>query len=215
MNIKNKLRSYAIEYLDMYPYRRYMTKNKCVFIHIPKAAGTSVLQALANTESFIPRDHSTIEEFRVASPCLLKKSFSFTIVREPLDRISSVYRYLIKGGNKKNDLEYSKFLNENFPTLDSYIIDYLNKDIIHTYKLTKPQYTFLCDEKYNVLVDFVGKFENINEDFSKISNKLNLKRKLKHSNKSELKSLPVSTQAKDKIKDLYNIDYDIFYSNNL
>lgn len=209
--IEYKVKHYALMYLDVYPYRRYMTKNNCVFIHIPKAAGTSVLQTLAGTDGFIPRDHSTIEEFKIASTPLLNDFFSFTIVRNPLDRIDSVYRYLKKGGNGTNDLELSKFINSNFPTLNDYILEYLDKDIIHAYKLTKPQYTFVCDEKYKVLVDFVGRFESINEDFSQISKKLNLKRELPHSNKSEVMPLAISEEAKEKIKNLYSVDYQVFY----
>lgn len=208
---KHKLKSYALLHLDMYPYRRYMTKHKCIFIHIPKAAGTSVLQTLADTKGFIPRDHSTIEEFRIASDLLLQDSFSFTIVRDPLDRINSVYRYLKKGGNGTNDLKLSQFINDNFPTLNDYIIGYLTPESIHAYKLTKPQYLFVCDGEHKVLVDFVGKFETINDDFSKIAKKLNLQRKLPHSNKSERMPLTISDEAKEKVKRLYAIDYQVFY----
>lgn len=128
-----------------------------------------------------------------------------------MDRISSAYQYLKKGGNGTTDLEYSKFLINNYPTLNDYILGYLDKDTIHAFKLTKPQYTFICDHSYNLLVDFVGKFENINDDFAKVSKTLNLKRQLPHTNKSLVRNPSISEEAKEKIKHLYLIDYQVLY----
>jgi len=47
------------------------------------------------------------------------------------------------------------------------------------------QLTWLKDEQNNIVVDFVGKFENIDNDFEYIRKKLNLNEGLPHLNKTQ------------------------------
>ena len=48
----------------------------------------------------------------------------------------------------------------------------------------QPQYKYICDDRKKILVDFVGKTENIEKDFQYIAKKLNIKAELAHENKS-------------------------------
>lgn len=212
MKIKHKLKELSIEYLDLYPYRRYMTKNKCIFVHIPKAAGTSVLQALAGHSGHIQRDHFTIHDCISASRKRYNEYFKFTIVREPIDRIRSVYQYLSNGGNKRTDLPLAKKINDEFKDFNEFVIGFLNHESIHSLKLTKPQYTFLCDENYNVLVDFAGRYESLENDFNEVASIIGLEVRLPSANRSEPKSITISPDAEKKIRELYRKDYELFYS---
>lgn len=63
------------ESLNDYPYRRYMDHHKCIFIHIPKAAGTSVLNILSKKK--INRDHCNYNVFLQASKKNSKSILNF------------------------------------------------------------------------------------------------------------------------------------------
>lgn len=213
--IKNRLRELSIQYLDLYPYRRYMTKNKCIFVHIPKAAGTSVLQALAGHTGHIRRDHVTVHNCLSASRIRFEEYYKFTVVREPSDRIRSVYRYLVAGGNKTTDRSFSAKISSSFKTLDEFVFDFLDHATIHSVTLIKPQYTFLCDSEFNVLVDFVGRFENLEADFNLIADKLGLRPDLPKLNRGSSDLVELSVEAELKIKELYMKDYELFYPSRL
>jgi len=200
----------AMEYGDFYPYRRYMTKNKCIFIHVPKAAGTSVLQALNGKNEHIQRDHCEIQAFRSAYKPFYTDYFKFTFVRHPLDRIYSSYRYLLGGGNKMNNNALPSLLNEKYPTFNDFVKGYLDDDRVRTIFLFRPQFTFFCNESFEPLVDFIGRYESIYEDFEVVRQKLNLDSGLPKANVSNIKQkVDVDDEAKEKILKLYKKDFEV------
>jgi len=209
--IEYRVKKFALEKGDFYPYRRYMTNNKCIFVHIPKAAGTSVLQALSGKEAHIQRDHCNLREFRSANRELYNEYFKFAFVRHPLDRIHSSYRYLMGGGNKMGNLSLSKYLIEKHYTFNSFVNDYLNNEKILTQVLFKPQFSFFCNEFLEPQLDFLGKYENINNDFEVVRKKVGLKQKLKNVNVSKVKSsIDIDNRAAEKIYSLYKTDFELF-----
>ncbi|MFP4354891.1 MAG: sulfotransferase family 2 domain-containing protein [Phycisphaerae bacterium] len=77
-----------------YPFDKY----RCIFVHIPKAAGVSVCQTLFGN---LAGGHDTIEKYqKVFSWSDYKRYFKFTFVRNPWDRLASAYRFLRKGGSR-------------------------------------------------------------------------------------------------------------------
>ena len=71
-------------------------KHKCIFIHIPKCAGTSVEVNFSNKHS----NHCPVAVFARKYPRKFKNYFKFSFVRNPFDRLVSVYAYYVNGGNK-------------------------------------------------------------------------------------------------------------------
>ncbi|GAA0856963.1 sulfotransferase family 2 domain-containing protein [Aliiglaciecola litoralis] len=189
-----------------------MTKHKCVFIHIPKAAGTSILQTLNGKNTHIQRDHANVQTFIASNKALFEKSFTFTIVREPTDRVLSIYKYLKNGGNGRGDLKTADLINAKFKNINDFVMHYMSVDLLSNQLLFKPQYTFICDEHYNIKVDFVGRFESLEQDFAHICKVLNIHRKLKKVNTSKHtdQDLVLSDESKQKISQLYNKDFELF-----
>lgn len=201
------------ESLNDYPYRRYMDQHKCIFIHIPKAAGTSVLNVLSKKK--INRDHCSYNIFLQSSKKKFQKYFKFCFVRNPYTRLMSVYSYLKNGGNGKADIPFQKMIHGKYPTFDQFVMDYLDKDVIHQITLLRPQYAFVCNYKYEIMVDFCGKFENIDEDFSVICESLGIKKSLPKLNKTDYKSGKnkqdhLSKDVIGKINYLYKKDFEVF-----
>ena len=83
-----------------FPYRKHFDRNKCIFIHIPKAAGTSVLAALGK-KSEKGRDHVSWQTYKKADSKKFNNYFKFSFVRNPYDRAFSAYHYILKGGESR------------------------------------------------------------------------------------------------------------------
>lgn len=182
-------------YFDPYPYRRYTKRKKAIFIHIPKTAGTSILNSLGGWAG----DHCSYREYLQASPTKFENYFKFCFVRNPYERLISTYEYLKQGGNKTSDLILQKRILDKYPTFDSFVRYYLNHDIIYRVNVLKPQYWFIYDEENILQVDYLARFENIDREYEKISTILNLKKKLYVTNST-------GRSKKNVFKDYYNED---------
>ena len=75
----------------------------------------------------------------------------------------------------------------------------------------KPQYTFICDENDKVVMDFIGKVENLKTDFNTVCKHLNIKSELQTLNKSKIIKNEFSEEIKTIIKLKYQKDFNLFY----
>jgi hypothetical protein len=188
-----------------------MCKNNCIFIHIPKAAGTSVLHALSGSTVHIQRDHCSAFNFKSADKKRFEKSYKFAFVRDPVDRLQSVHRYLLSGGNGINNKRLSTLISTKLVNFEDFVFNYLDPMRLHTEVLFRPQFSFLCNEHYDVLVDFVGRYEQIDKDFEIIKSQLNLSGDLPKSNISKASSeTRLDVKVVDRIKELYSKDFELF-----
>lgn len=69
-----------------------------LFIHVPKNAGMSVSHALYGRQV----KHSTIRYYQRVAPELASAAPSFAVIRDPLERFLSAYRYARMGGSGDN-----------------------------------------------------------------------------------------------------------------
>jgi len=166
--------------------------SKSVFIEIPKTGSDSISRTLKKNDinwSRIPYKHRHRSHTSyMMNINFLKKTFqikdivnyfTFTIVRNPWDRcVSSFYWF-----------EKQKWIDEKY-NFKSYIKSYFNNefgDIKYSQKM-RCKYTWLVNESDDIKIDFIGKFENIQNDFSIICEKIGInQRKLPHINKTKHK----------------------------
>ena len=130
-------------------------KRKCVFIHIPKCAGNSMVDAFGvHVHSHQPANYYWREK-------KILNYYLFTFVRNPWDRFLSAYLFLKDGGiNDVDKLAQKNLIKgrdfEEF-LLDTPVHEILQQ--VHFKRLTH----FL-----NRKVDFVGKYENLDADFKQL-----------------------------------------------
>jgi hypothetical protein len=187
--------------------------RRAIFVHIPKTGGISVSTALFGN---LAGGHTRISEYRnIFDEKEFNQYYKFTFVRNPWDRLYSAYCFLKAGGINEDDSAWSVSHLSNIDTFEAFVMHFLNEDIIYTEVHLVPQYKFICDENGQTLVDFIGRFENIENDFNVIAKKIAPGAKLAHMNSSTknraTNTNTIFTQAmRDKVAILYARDIELF-----
>lgn len=150
----NVRKSYLKRCVSLYKNRRV------VFIHIPKAGGTSVAHALFGKRA----GHFYAMEI---AQCMGGKEFmetySFAIVRNPYDRLVSAYHFVKQGGSKEGAVKFNKiYHSELFQTFHKFVTNWLILQDPSSIEIVfRPQYLFITDEEQQLMVNYLGKLENM------------------------------------------------------
>tara|TARA_Y100000389_G_C17454498_1_gene517151 strand:+ start:1353 stop:1988 length:636 start_codon:yes stop_codon:yes gene_type:complete len=174
-------------------------RNKFIFIHVHKAAGKSISRALErnhfsniiNKSDYLYyhykkhfgkkyivseidniKKHSQAIDYKTYLKDDYAKYFKFAFVRNPFDWQVSQYFYMKE---KKVHFQHEIVKNMNFR---DYIVWRCQEDL-------QLQTDYLLDSNNNVIVDFIGKVENIQYDIKKVEQNIGFKLNLPHINKSE------------------------------
>lgn len=217
-------------------------KYKCIFIYIPKCAGTSIEHKLGHLNKHSGhggQDHRSIRTVRrpyislnsfsskknskdalrriwykhfatmqnsknkhFVSKRQYKSYFKFTFVRNPWARAYSWYRGVMRDpvmlelSGLKNTIPFDEFLK------------------LRAGKgLMRPQLYWIINCKGQIAMDFIGRFENLTEDFKQVCNILNIpNRSLPHKlkgNNTDYRNA-YSKYSKKLIADIYKEDIDYF-----
>jgi len=191
-----------------------VNRKDFLFIHIPKVAGSSIEKALYGTKGKVT--HKLAIEHRKENENLFEKKFKFGFVRNPYDRFISAYEYLRQGGRNDFDRSWSEKYLLPYKSFDDFVLSLENEDIrqkIINWIHFKPQYLFVCDEKKNLIVNFIGKYENLEEDFNLIQKRLGLSIKLPYENKTPTRKdfkIYFNDKTKKIIEDIYKDDFELF-----
>lgn len=158
-------------------YKKFTTGKEGLFVQIPKTAGTSIHRSLkmlrAGKAGPNFKKHYTIHELiELVPPDVIKRAFVFSIVRNPWDKLVSAYFflrrvYLERGVNRTPapDQAFSSF--HHWVNVQREINGWNDHNI-------RPQSEWIYDSNDHLLVDFVGRFENLEHDFRQICTHLNL-----------------------------------------
>jgi hypothetical protein len=168
------------------------TQPPFLFIHIPKTAGTSIEESLYHYQDFEynTSPHNIAQQYKDYLPReLFNEMFKFCFVRNPWDLMVSSYKYWIRqsgidmtftewiewryeGGVIGDMLDRVTYEEGNEPS--NIQNDKHSKLAISFYMNRTPQALFMVDETGNYLVDYIGRYEHINEDFNFIVDTLKL-----------------------------------------
>lgn len=148
-----------------------------IFLHINKTAGTSVLRAVG-----IPvKRHRTAREIiaRIGRE-KWDSAWKFAFVRNPWDRAVSLYEYRRgkdRTGIASNELSFGEWVERVFGAQPDPA--YNNNP-----RSFQSQCEWLKDDRGNIEIDFIGRFENIQDDFRAIAEKIAPGASLQHLNAS-------------------------------
>lgn len=226
MNIKNGLLSIKrILFNKPYSIENLLIDHnkKFIFIHIPKTGGTSIARAL----NIVPKGHITTNQVKkIIHNDIYESYFKFCFVRNPIDRFISLYKYArmlesyhhsnsksMNGTRMKSRHEdYELLKNSNINDCVNHLI---NNRLKHDwrYNLWQPQINWIKNDKEGLDVDFIGKYENIEDDFNIILHRLNLPKinlpQLNLSKKENIKH-DLNKDMKKELLNFYRVDYEKF-----
>lgn len=192
-------------------YHSYYDKYNCIFIHIPKAAGQSVGLALFNDRH---PGHWRLKDFEWENKNKKEKYTKFTIVRNPWDRVVSAYNYLVNHTKYKTDQDFSKLYLKDYSDFNDFILHGLRKDEVINWVHFRPQLSFLEDENGNIDIDFIGRFENIQNDFNSICKIINIdtydELKIHNSGDREKYQSYYNEETRNVVRDVYEKDIEYF-----
>ncbi len=121
------------------------------FIHIPKAAGSSIYQIIDVNHTINYCGHTRIVDIP-----------TIAITRHPYDRIISGYFYLIEGGGQSElDLGFCERLKK-YSSFKDFVM-HLEEDNLLEILHLRPMAYFLCDDEGKVIVSKTFKIEEINK----------------------------------------------------
>ena len=194
-------------------------KHNCIFVHIPKCAGTSIefalgmhgdqknigkiecknitknektlfggsLQHLSSTQ--IQKIIKNYEEF-----------FKFSFVRNPWDRAVSLSLFHSAEKQKDKDMsksEFQKVLTDRMQSSPPWF---------------KNQTDYITNKDGEITVDFIGRFENLEQDFKKIAEKIGVDKTLEKRMKLNRRKDEdyYNDETKEIIAEKYSDDIDYF-----
>src|SRR5688572_29465264 len=145
--------------------------SNVAFVHINKTGGTSIEQALG-----LRFQHLTANELRDQLGVRhWNEKFSFAFVRNPWDKVASHYRYRVKTNQTElgvRPIPFAEWVRlaygENAP-------QYYDQP-----KMFMPQLDWICDPNGQVIVNFIGRFERINDDFQRVCKEIGTRAELPH-----------------------------------
>lgn len=160
-----------------------------VYIHINKTGGSSIEKAL-----HINFEHKTAREKKTElGDYLWNTHFTFTIIRNPWDKVVSHYYYRVM--TNQTNLATDKVGFDEWVRL---AYGEHNKRYYDNPKMFLPQWDWVTDEGGNMILNFIGRYENLTDDFEYICRRINLHEQL---------SLPhVKRSNRGNYRDYYNDD---------
>jgi hypothetical protein len=205
-------------------------KHKCIFVEVPKTGSSSIRDIIGAS----PQPHLNIcqmqynlghywtryggvanrlisagylllpEKWRKESGQRMFASyFKFGFVRNPWDRAVSLY--LRKEGLQMRDqLTFAEFVGW---------MKYSSSTCVHPVPHAN-QLDWLVDPHGNVLVDFIGRFENLQNDWATIASKLGVSQALPHQRKNPGREKPYteyySEETRQIIAERFKVDIAYF-----
>lgn len=142
-------------------------------------------------------------------PGIMGSFYKFAFVREPVDKFLSAWKNKVL---EKNYFKFSEKEHKRMKDLPKFIDWVESLDIDNCDEHLRSQNSLIDLNE----VDFIGRFENFEEDFHKLCRTVGLPiKKIPVKNKSKLKGPQVSSASKRRIVKIYEKDYRIFYPGSI
>jgi len=148
-----------------------------IFVHINKTAGTSIGKAIG----LAVKHHLTAKEIiaRIGRE-EWDKAYKFTIVRNPWDKVVSHYEYRRKKNKTQiatRNISFTEWVTMTYgEDRDSFYYD--------NPKSFQAQVEWLKDDLGEISIDYIGRFESINQDFNHVKHIIGIDTGLPHLNAS-------------------------------
>ncbi len=191
-------------------FKECFEPTKSIFIHVPKAAGTSIARSIYGQSV----GHKKATDYIRVSRKTFKQYFSYGFVRNPWDRTVSAYHFAKQGGTKYvQPIENKVYQSKKFRSFESFVKEWLvdvnfeKEDVVFA-----PQYLWLY-ENSRCAVNHIGKLENLDSEIGYLESKIGVSvniPKLNVSNKSKNFLQYYTPDLVDIVGEIYEKDIKLF-----
>lgn len=150
---------------------RILPDYDCIYIHVPKTAGNSISEALDNLphgpaydlpERVHPNKHIKARELRaVTDPEVWDSAFKFAFVRNPWDQMVSSYHWWVQTAGRLGAVQESEEVAAM--GFEGFMASPYGAEQINEFRGNS--FDWIADEDGNVLLDYVGKFETLQDSW--------------------------------------------------
>lgn len=192
-------------------FPEYFSRTGIAFIHVPKAAGTSISLALYG----LAVGHRRLSEWQARFPFSMTQVRTLAVLRDPLQRFASAFYFLKAGG--MNDLD-KNFANAKLASYSSpaelaeALVDPICLAKVLVYPHFSRQVDFVTNASGAVDIDCLVSIEDISVAEKWASERMGSKAVFKHMNansvgKGAIKWTPTSL---DVLKAIYREDFEMY-----
>jgi hypothetical protein len=194
-----------------------------VFIHVPKAAGTSLRDALGLKASLDIPGHASARDVLPFIKLVAPEIKAIAFVRNPYSRFFSLYNYarqkesLYHSVSRPAQAPYGK--NIDYDILQDKSLEQCAELLVEGklggngpgLKMWQPQVEWLIDREGSLAVDFIGRVETLHADLAKLQKRFGITTgPVPWLNKSDpAKSIRLSSRAQDLVRSYYKRDFEM------
>ena len=157
-----------------------------VFIHVPKAAGTSISESLYGRFTGHVRASDVLRWASAAVRSLPRVA----VVRNPWSRLVSAYRFIkrgrgIGGPNAGRVWRAEQYDIPEFDTFESFVNDWLaSQNLGALDEAFQPQLPFVSDRRGEIIVDHLGRVESLEPTYEYLADRVQALMPFGRSNRS-------------------------------
>ncbi len=186
-----------------------MRQRKLIFVHVPRAAGTSIVRALYG-EGCIR--HFPMRYYRAIDPGFAQAAQSFAILRDPVDRFVSAYTFVRQGGTPASRLS-AVFAAQtaHITSVDDYLSFLEGRGPLDLDFVMRPQSWFVCGEDGGALVKWLFLYEEDRSALAEFLRPYGIDA-LPWLNRTERTDLALTGRQRRRIETLYAQDFALIGS---
>jgi predicted O-methyltransferase YrrM len=204
-----RFREWRIERAQASGFPAWIAETGCLFIHIPKAAGTSVAHALYGRQI----GHIPLREWESWYPRSIRRLEIFTIVREPVERFLSAFWFLKRGGMNAGDKAFADEYLAGYDDAERFVkalVDPGLQTMILKGMHFRPQHEFIEAESKGIRVGMIIPIERLDEGMARLEKRAGRAIAMPHLNRTERdRGEELSAEAKEILKLLYRKDAEL------
>lgn len=200
-------------HINIFRRYRFWSNSGCIYIHVPKAAGTSINTALYGRTL----GHYSASQIQSRFPSLFSECFTFSLVRNPWDRALSAYRFARIGRTESMGVRKpEQYQIPEFSSFERFVCDWLpSRDLSKCDFIFQPQHSFVCDENMKVMVDHLGYVERLAETICFVEARLGRPLDVKMANSTapqdkNYRDAYVNNEMIETVRSVYKDDIDLF-----
>lgn len=147
-------------------------QHSAIFVHIPKTAGTTVIETLGAEPVF--DTHAPAGIYREADARFFERAFKFAFVRNPWDRLASSFHFMKSGTDWPMQQQWARrhIGDRNFAEFLRALRNPWYRTVVMSERFFWPQSFWLTDRRERLLVDKIYRFEEIESAMPEICDQL-------------------------------------------